>query len=244
VPGDQTVLTQAGVGEGPAVRFLTHARRLNNVERSLLAPITVESCRLGLGPPSIEYCVARRAAAVPARAYGRRHVVIAPWIIQAVRSGHLPHDEAVAVIAHAALVARAGLTSHGPAIEFWTLPWRTVCTIARPLRGLLPKFVWKARFVVFSVAIWQSAMTGPPIVGPISAAVLTVILAMTYLSPICARHQERHVTQTADNSLVDLGLGPPMATFLRKYPRTTELEARLEVLEPTVRPASRLRLVR
>lgn len=238
------IMLVCGVAEGAAGRVLTHARTLNNAEQSLLAPITSELSRHGLGPPVIAYCVARRAAAVPARAYGRRHVVLAPWIIQAVRSGHLPHDEALGIIAHAALVARAGLSSHGPAIEFWTLPWRTVCTIVRPLRGLLPKFVWKARFVVFSVAIWQSAMTGPPIVGPISAAVLTVILAMTYLVPTCARRHERHVAQTADNSLVDLGLGPPMATFLRKYPRTTELEARLEVLEPTVRPASRLRLVR
>ena len=118
-----------------------------------------------------------------------------------------------------------------------------MCTIARPLRGLLPDFVWKVRFVVFAVAIWQSATTGPPVVGPISAAVLTFILAMTYLSPVCARHRQRHVAQIADNGLVGLGLGPAMTKFLRRYPLIGELEARLGVLEPTARPTSRLRLV-
>jgi len=233
----------SGVVEGPAVCVLTHARRLNNAEQTLLAPITAELCRHGLGPPVSEVYVARSSVNVPARACGRRHAVLAPWIIQAVRSGHLPHDEALAVVAHASLVAQSGMSRQSLTVAFWTLPWRTLCTIARPLRGLLPEFVWKARCVVFSVAIWQSAMTGPPIVGPISAAVLTVILAMTYLSPICARHQERHVTQTADDSLVDLGLGLAMANFLRRHPRTTELEARLDVLEATARPSSRLRLV-
>ena len=236
------VLLVCGVGEGRAVRVLLHARRLTDSQQSALAPITVE-CRRGLGPPVIEIFVAKRPAAAPACAQGRHHVVLAPWFVHAVRSGQLPHDVAVAVIAHAALVARAGLSRHSPAIAFWTLPWRTVCTIVRPLRGLLPEFVWKARFVVFAVAIWQSTTMGPPVVGPISAAVLAIILATTYLSPVCAHHWQRHVTQVADNGLVGLGLGPAMATFLRRYPPNGELEARLDKLDPPARPTSRLRLV-
>ena len=238
------VLLVCGVGEGLAVRVLFHARMLTSVEQSALAPIMIELCRRGLGPPVIEISVARRPAAAPACAHGRRHVVLAPWFVRAVRSGQLPHDEAVTVIAHAALVARSGLNRHDPAIAFWTLPWRTVCTIARPLRGLLPVFVWKARFVVFAVAIWQSATMGPPVVGPISAVVLAIILATTYLSPICVHHWQRHEAQVADNGLVGLGLGPAMAAFLRRYPQTGELEARLDVLGPSTRPTSRLRLVR
>ena len=237
------VLLLCGVSENRAVRVLFHSRRLTDSEQSALAPITVELCRRGLGPPVIEIFVARRPAAAPACAQGRRHVVLAPWFVHAVRSGRLPHDEAVAVIAHAALVARAGLSRNSPAIAFWTLPWRTMCTIARPLRGLLPDFVWKARFVVFAVAIWQSATMGPPVVGPISAAVLAIILASTYLSPVCARHWQRHVAHVADNGLVGLGLDPAMTKFLRRYPLIGELEARLGVLEPTARPTSRLRLV-
>ena len=236
------VLLVCDVGEGPAIRVLIHARRLTKTEQSALAPITSELCRRGLGPPLIEFYVARRPAA-PACAKGRRHVVLAPWIVRDVRSGRLPHDVAVAVIAHAALVARAGLSRNSPAIAFWTLPWRAVCTIARPLHGLLPELVWKARFVVFAVAIWQSATTGPPVVGPISAAVLTFILSMTYLSPVCAHHWQRQVTQVADRELIGVGLGPAMAAFLRRCLQTEDLEARLEVLEPTTRPTSRLRLV-
>ena len=232
-----------GVGEGLAVRVLFHARRPTVVEQSALAPIMIELCHRGLGPPVIEIFVARRPAAAPACAHGRHHVVLAPLFVHAVRSGRLSHDEGVAVIAHAALVTRAGLSRNSPAMAFWTLPWRTVCTIVRPWCGLLPDFVWKARFVVFAVAIWQSATMGPPVVGPISAAVLAIILATTYLSPICAHHWQRQVTQFADNGLVDLGLGPAMATFLRRYPQTGELEARLDKLEPTARPTSRLRLV-
>ena len=238
------VLLIRGVGEGPAVRVLFHARRLTDSEQFVLAPITIELCRRGLGPPVIGICVAGRPVAAPACAQGRRHVVLAPWSVHAVRSGQLPNDQGVAVIAHAALVTQAGLSRNSLAIAFWTLPWRTVCTIARPLRGLLPQFVRKARFVVFAVAIWQSATMGPPVVGPISAAVLATILAMTYLSPICALHWQRHVTYVADNGLVGLGLGPAMATFLRRYPLNGELKARLDVLEPTARPTSRLRLVR
>ena len=237
------VLLVCGVGEGRAVRVLFHSRRLTASEQSALAPITVELCRRGLGPPVIEIFVAKRPAAAPACVQGRRHVVLAPWFVYAVRSGQLPHDETVAVIAHAALVTQAGLSRHDPAIAFWTLPWRTMCTIARPLRGLLPDFVWKARFVVFAVAIWQSATMGPPVVGPISAAVLAIILASTYLSPVCARHWQRHVARVADNGLVGLGLGPAMTKFLRRYPLIGELEARLGVLEPTARPTSRLRPV-
>ena len=237
------VLLICGVGEGPAVRVLFHSRRLTDSEKSVLAPITIELCRRRLEPRGIEFCVARRPATAPACAHGRHHVVLAPWFVHAVRSGQLPHDETIAVIAHTALVTRAGLSRHDPAIAFWTLPWRTVCTMARPLRGLLPNFAWKARFVVFAVAIWQSATTGPPVVGPISAAALAIILAITYLSPICAHHWQRHITQVADRELIGLGLGPAMATFLRRYPQTEELEARLEKLEPTARPASRLRLV-
>ena len=237
------VLLVCGVGEGRAVRVLFHARRLTDSEQSALKPITIELCRRGLGPPVIEFHVARSPGTATACAHGRHHVVLAPWIVQAVRSGQLPHDQAVAVIAHAAVVTQAGLSRNSPAIAFWTLPWRTVCTIAGPLRGLLPDFVWKARFVVFAVAIWQSATMGPPVAGPISAAVLTFILAMTYLSPICAHHWQRHATQVADNGLVGLGLGPAMTKFLRRYPLIGELEARLGVLEPTARPTSRLRLV-
>ena len=122
----------------------------------------------------------RETPGSPPCAHGRHHVVLAPWIVRDVRSGRLPHDEAVAVIAHPAIVAREGLSRQSPAIAFWTLPWRTVSTIAKPLRGLLPEFVWKAKFVVLAVAIWQSATMGPPVVGPISAAVLAIILAIPY----------------------------------------------------------------
>ena len=97
----------------------------------------------------------------------------------------LPHRETVAVIAHASLAARSGLSRQDLAIHFWSTPWRILVAIGRPLRGVLG-FAWKIRVIVFGIAIWQSFSAGPSSHGlerSVVAAMFFILLALTYLMP-------------------------------------------------------------
>ena len=97
----------AGVGESHAVGVLFSARALNENERTGMAPVIAALCHLELGPPVVELFVSRRHGSPAAIARGRRSVVLAPEFVHGVLTGQLPHREAVAVLAHASLVARA-----------------------------------------------------------------------------------------------------------------------------------------
>lgn len=236
------VLLAAGVGESVAVRVLFGARRPRTVELTGMAAVIADLCHLQLGPPVVELFVARRRGAPAAIARGRRSVVVAHELVHGIMTGQLPHREAVAVLAHASLVARGGLSRQDPAIAFWSTPWRILTSLGRPLRGLLG-FAWKIRFVVAGIAIWQSLTTGPPVLGPIAAAAIALILALTYLTPRWTASWEKYVVATADHELVARGLGPSMATFLQRYPQTPAVIARLQLLDPPAQQAPRLRLV-
>jgi hypothetical protein len=244
------VLLVAGVGESWAVRVLFGACRLTELERAGLAPVLTDLCGLQLGPPAVRFCVARRAGAAAAVARGRRTVVASRELVYGVLDHRLPRDEALAVLAHAAVVARAGLTRQDPAIVFWSTPWRLLATLCKRPRGLV-ELAWRIRSAVFAVAIWQSLSAGDPtqipatpagVPGAVTAAALTLILAVTYVAPRCADRWETHVVATGDRQLVACGLGPSMAALLRRYPQTPTLVARIQVLdpEPSHRPILRV----
>jgi hypothetical protein len=242
-------LLALGVGESWAVRCLFGARRLTELERAGLAPVLTELCGCGLGPPVARFYVARRLGAAAAVAHGRRSVVVSREVVHGVLVGQLPRDEAVAVLAHAVLVARAGLARQDPAIAFWSMPWRPLAALGRPLPGVLG-FAWRIRAVVFGVAVWQTVTAGPPgagstrhdgLPGPGAAAALTLILAMTYLAPRFANSWDKHLTATGDQLLVARGLGPPMAAFLRRCPQTPAIIARSQLLDPDLTPRQTLR---
>lgn len=240
------LLLVLGVGESLAVRALFNARRLTQVERAGLAAVVADLCHLELGPPIVDLYVARRRGAPAAIAHGRRSIVMAPEFINGILTGRLPRREAVAVLAHASLVTRSGLVRHDAAIVFWSTPWRVLAVVGRPARGLLG-FAWKIRVVVFGVAIWQSAAgstSAPgPLNGPMIAVALSVILALTYLAPRWAIGWENLVASTGDRKLLARGLGPAMASFLRRYPQTSALIERTQLLDPPVRPKTQLRRV-
>jgi len=240
------VLLVLGVGESLAVRVLFNARQLTQVERTGMAGVVAGLCRLELGPPIVDLYVARRRGAPAASAHGRRSIVMAPEFVNGILAGHLPRREQVAVLAHASLVTRSGLVRHDAAIVFWSTPWRVLAVVGRPARGLLG-FAWKIRVVVFGTAIWQSAAgssSAPgPLNGPMIAVALSVILALTYLVPRWAIGWENLVASTGDRQLLARGLGPAMAAFLRRYPQTSALIERTQLLDPPVRPKPQLRLV-
>jgi hypothetical protein len=245
-------LLVAGVGESWAVRCLFGARRLTDLERTGLAPVLTELCGRGLGPPVARFYVARRPTARAAVAHGPRSVVVSRDLVHGALTGRLPRDEAVAVLAHAALVALGGLTRQDPAIAFWSTPWRLLAALGKQPRGLLG-VAWRIRAVVFGVAIWQSLTaqapnTGPAtpagLPGPVAAAALTLILAMTYLAPRWVTSWERHVVATGDRALVACGLGPSMAAFLRRHHETPTLVARAQLLDPQPSHRPILRVVR
>ncbi len=236
------MLLLAGVGESIAVRVLFGARKLTESERTGLAAVMGELCYLELGPPLIEVFVTRRRGAPASAARGRRSVVLAAELVHGILTGQLPHREAVAVLAHASLITRCGLTRQDPAIAFWSTPWRLLAVLGRPLHGLLG-FAWKVRFVVVGIAIWQSLTNSSPSYGPLVASALALLLGLTYLVPHWTASWEKHLYGTGDREVTSLGLGPATAAFLRRYPQTPPIIERIQQLDPPIQQRPHLRVV-
>ena len=109
------------------------ARRLNEVGSAGLASVITGLCHVELGPPVVDLYLSRRDGAATAIAHGRRSVVLAPEFVHGVLTGQLPRHEAVAVLAHASLAARAGPSRQGPTIIFWSTPWGILAALGRPV---------------------------------------------------------------------------------------------------------------
>ena len=141
-----------GVGEGAACRLLAGARTPTYTEASVLAPAVALACRAGLGPPLVELRMNHRDDGLLASPYGHRRVLVPRGLVQAVQRGTVSAPAAAASICHAAAVTRSGLTSAGPAIAVWCLPWsllRRCAAVAGRLTVL--RLAWRARLVVVSV---------------------------------------------------------------------------------------------
>lgn len=235
-----------GVGEGPAVRVIAGGRRLTKTELSLLAGVleTLESA--GLGRTRVTYYVQTRAAGVDARPWGRRSVLVSPNLLLQVGAGRVEERVAVAVLAAAALATTRRLTRSNAVLSFWTLPWTIAARCTRPLRGLLG-FAWACRPVVAVVAVGQ-ILTQPSVSGGdvVMAAGIVTLLALTYVTPACARAWERHIDDDVDELVLEHGYGRDYAAYLRATQplSVTVLDrvARLEV-DQTLAAQPRLRLV-
>lgn len=237
------ILLCLGTGERTAVRLLFRARTLTTTERTALAPIVTSLCQLGLGPPLIHLYAARRPGAAEATAVGRRSVIVSQELVMAVQARRIPPGEALALVVHASALARAGITRSDPAIEFWSLPWTVVRMLTRPFsprRGLFA-FAWKGRFVIIGLAIYQFATDGPPVIGPVFAGMTTLLLLLSYASPVWRRSWRAYLTAAGDRAVAEHGLGPALATYLRRFPVTQERADRIQLLEGTsTRPQLRL----
>ena len=111
--------------EGSVAAGVLGARRLRPSERDELAPVLTQLCRVGLGPPLVELRV-KRSRVIGAVGAGRRTVIVSTGLIEAVALGDLPSRQAVAVVAHSAVLVREGLTRADLLIGCVSAPWRSM----------------------------------------------------------------------------------------------------------------------
>lgn len=233
-----TVVLVAGMAEPLAVRALWGARRLDALESDQVAAVVADLCGRGLGPPATSLFLSRRDGPRAAFGVGRCSVVLHRSFTEDFTSGRIEVDEAVALLAHAALTTTSGRTRLDLAIRFWSTSWRVLSSIGIPQRGLLG-FAWKARPAVFGVATWQSlaGSVTDSASGPSTGIALALILASTYVMPRLPGRWEHHVNMAADRDLVHLELGPALASALRRCPPTVGTRKRIQVLERWSDPA-------
>lgn len=217
-----------GGGEGVAARVAMRSRSLAVEEASSLRNVLVLLCREGLGSPVVDLRVRPGAAEVSAGGLGRRTVVLSAGLIEAVRCGGLPADQAAAVIGHAVLRVKAGCHRQDALLWLWLLPlrplqlvWAALAVIGSRLPGV--RLLWKTRAVVFCVAIANFLEVGEP-----GFAVLIAILAATsYLLPVARGRWENAVAEIGDRGLAMGGFGAALVALLRRCPQTPQTRARL-----------------
>lgn len=227
-----------GSGEPVAIRMLFGARRLTPSQTGDLREVIAVLCRMGLGPPVVELFVCHRDGSPAAMACGRRSVIVAKGFVEAVASGQVATGEASAVVAHACLVTRSGMSRQDPVIRSCSMPWLTLQKIGHPVGGVVG-FAWRVRPIVVGVAMWQSMSDGSGAPGSLNgvttAIVLGTMLALSYVLPRLSAGWAAHVDTCADRSLVALGFGQQMAAFLGRGPRSRSLARRISQLAaPTI----------
>lgn len=207
-------------GEALAVRALFRARPLTDEEQADLAPALALLCQSGLGHPVIRLWVQPRVVPVASGGVGRHSVTVSGGMVGALRDRQLPDDQAAAVIAHAAGVVRAGVVRSDAVLEFWTLPWQIVRTVAvRAARffAWLPftALAWRMRWIVSGVALVQGVLDGRAVAMGAGVAA-AVVFAISYAVPVLGRAWAAVVTETGDRAVLDVGMGESMARFLRR----------------------------
>ena len=157
----------------------------------------------------------------------------------------LPDEQAAAVIAHAAGLVRGGLVRQDPVLAFWTLPWqllRAICQAISSAGARLPltSLAWRLRVVVIGVAVVQCLTQHQLWL----AVTIGCIGAVSYAMPVWERRWHTMLTDRGDDAADAAGLGPALALFLRRCPRTVSVRRRLHRLESGARPVPALGLVR
>ncbi len=239
------VLWGAGAGESAAARVLLASRPARAEELDLLAGALTLLCRAQLGPPLIRLRVRPGEHAVAAGGFGRRTVVVSAGLLDAVERGHLSQDQAAAVIAHAAALARGGWVRNDPVIGFWSLPWQIIAAVAQVVASVgrrlpLTSLVWRLRGIVIAIAVVQSVQLRQFWL----AATIAGIGIVSYAMPALERRWRQVLLDSGDVAVREAGLAPPLAAFLRRCPRTPSRQARLRALEGSTQVLRPLGLVR
>ena len=239
------VLLGAGAGESAAARVLLASRPARAEELDLLAGALTLLCRAQLGPPLIRLRVRPGEHAVAAGGFGRRTVVVSAGLLDAVERGYLSQDQAAAVIAHAAALARGGWVRNDPVIGFWSLPWQIIAAVAQVVASVgrrlpLTSLVWRLRGIVIAIAVVQSVQLRQFWL----AATIAGIGIVSYAMPALERRWRQVLIDSGDFAVREAGLAPPLAAFLRRCPRTPSRQARLRTLEGSTLVLRPLGLVR
>ncbi|NLD76306.1 MAG: hypothetical protein GX643_06540 [Acidimicrobiales bacterium] len=222
------VVLAGGAGEGVAARVTMGSRGLNDEEASSLRNVLVLLCREGIGPAVGDLRVRPGAAEVSAGGLGRGTVVLSAGLIDGVRCGGLPADQAAAVIGHAVLRVKAGCHRWDALLWLWLLPlrplqlvWAVLVEVGSRVPGA--QLLWKARAVVFCVAIANFLDLGEP-----GFAILIGILgAASYVVPVARGRWEKELAEIGDSGLALGGLGTALITFLRRCHQSPQTRARL-----------------
>lgn len=225
------LLLCAGRCEPITVRLLYRGRAARPVESVALAPVLVELCARGLGPPVINLYIRDTTHDHAAQGVGRRSVLIDGNLVQALQAGRVQTGEAAAVIAHAIGRSHHGSCRSDLMIRALTMPWRPVQAAGRAIAyavARLPLTVlgWRMRFIVAAVAVAQSAVDG----RTTPAAVIASIVTMTYLSPRAQRALDQLTAQQGDRFAQAHGFGPSLVAYLRRLPTTNATLTRIQDL--------------
>lgn len=142
-------------------------------------------------------------------------LVISSQLVRWVRDGRFSDEQVSAVVAHG-LGQQAVIQSVMVAVgESFTLPWYLLVAAAAPVVArvrLLPliTFAWKARWVIFAVAVWQSASEG----RWVGFWGVLVIATLSWSTGFLQRRWLARHTDLGDLRVVAEGLGPSLAALL------------------------------
>ena len=238
-------LLVAGAGESAAARVLLASRPARAEELDMLAGALTVLCRAQLGPPVIRLRVRPGEHAIAAGGFGRRTVVVSGGLLDAVEGGHLPQDQAAAVIAHAGALVRGGWVRNDPAIGFWSLPWQLIVAVAQVVASVgrrlpLTSVAWRLRGIVLAIAVVQAVQLHQVWL----AATIAGIGVVSYAMPVLEWRWRQLLLASGDVAVREAGLASALADFLRRCPRTPDRQARLRTLEGSTRVMRPLGLVR
>lgn len=230
-------LLATGAGEAATGRLLVGARPARAAERAVLADELTHPS-LGRSDLGKRHVLVRQnvgSRTPPAQLLGRGHLVVTPWLIEAIYRGWLNQDEAAALLVHAEGRHRAEGRRCEVAMAVGTLPWRAGSGIARGIgrgAGWVPfiRFAWACRGVIGVIALVQQVDEGRPALGIFAGG----LVAMTYLVPGAVKATARRVEGAGDDAVIGCGLGRPMAQMLRRYRLPVAME-RLHRLDGAVR---------
>lgn len=158
-------------------------------------------------------------------------LVISSQLVRWVRDARFSDEQVSAVVAHGLgqqAVTRSVMVAVG---EAFTLPWYLLVAAATPVVArvrLLPliTFAWKARWVIFAVAVWQSASEG----RWVGFWGVLVIATLSWSTGFLQRRWLARYTELGDRRVITEGLGPTLAALLRRPGQPKVAQSRLDVL--------------
>jgi len=226
----------------PAVAALTSSRPAKEAEVRVMAPVLAELGGGGVDVGALFVRRIQRPSTPVAVAIGQRAVVVSPGLVEATYRGGVTGAEAAAALAHAVGRRQAIRPRLELAVLAATAPWRLVVATFRGVGRVfawLPfmRLAWTLRGVVGAICVVQSVVEDRAWAGLLGGAVI----ALTYLVPAAGRRIELRTEAAADQFVLSLGLGPVLASLLRRYGHPMTLE-RMQRLETAVEQPQRPRL--